>query len=644
MTVISIDIETYSGTDILHGVYRYVDSPDFQILLFSYSINGGEVIDVDLANGEKIPDEIIRMLYDETVIKSAFNANFERICLSKHLGMTGYFLSPKGWQCTMVWCAYLGLPLSLKEAGAVLGLSKQKLDEGKGHINYFCKPCKPTKANGFRTRNLPSDDPERWRDFIKYNRRDVETEMEIRSRLLKFPVPESFWDEYVIDQQINDRGVLVDMNFVNKAIEIDAKHRSTLYSELKSITGLENPNSVKQLKDWLEVKNIRVSSLGKDDVSELLKTNLPTTVKKALALRQELSKTSVKKYQAMCSSICSDGRVHGMFQFYGARTGRWAGRNVQLQNLPRNEYPDISSARNLVLTSDPESVEIIYDSVPGTLSQLIRTAFVPKDGCSFYVADYSAIEARVTAWYANEQWRLNAFRENKDIYCESASQMFGVPVIKHGINEELRSKGKIAELALGYGGAVGALKAMDRDKKLAESEMTDLVRRWREKSPHICKFWWDIDSAVKHTVCTHETSVVNNLRFIYEGKSLFIELPSGRRLTYINPRKVNSNFGGTSIVFKGTDSVSKKWTDIETYGPKLVENIVQATARDILCYAMKNLRDMNIVMHIHDELVIEAPMETSIDEICKTMSRTPPWAKGLPLNADGYICEFYRKD
>lgn len=646
MKTISIDIETFSSVDLAKsGVYRYAESPDFEVLLFGYSVDGGAVSVVDLASDEKIPLHILSALEDETVIKCAFNANFERICLSRLLGYeTGRYLSPVSWHCTMVWSAYMGLPLSLQGCGAVLRLDRQKLTEGKELIRYFCVPCQPTKANGGRTRNLPGDAPEKWARFKIYNARDVETEAEIQQKLSRFPVPEEIWDEYCIDQKINDTGVTLDRTLVREAIAMDGVSGHELSDAMKSLTALENPNSVSQMKAWLAANGLHTDTLGKKTVAELLKT-APEYLREVLLLRQQLAKSSVKKYQAMENAVCSDGRARGMFQFYGAnRTGRWAGRLIQMQNLPQNHLSDLSQARALVRTGNREAVKLLYEDIPDTLSQLIRTAFVAPEGKKFIVADFSAIEARVIAWMAGETWRQQVFADGKDIYCASASQMFGVPVEKHGINGHLRQKGKIAELALGYGGAVGALKAMGAlDMGLSEEELPPLVQAWRNTNPNIVNFWWAVDSAVTEAVQRRTSAKTHGIRFTYRSGMLLITLPSGRNLAYIKPKIGTNSFGSPCVTYEGIGG-TKKWERLESYGPKFVENIVQATARDILCYAMKTLRHTDIVMHIHDEIVIEADPQMSLQAVCGQMGRTPPWAPGLLLRADGYETQFYRKD
>ena len=646
MTTLSIDIETYSDAELPKtGVYKYVESPVFEILLFSYSVDGGDVKTVDIACGEKIPADILFALEDETVTKWAFNANFERICLSKYLGYpTGEYLDPSSWKCSLVWSATLGLPLSLEGVGAVLGLEKQKLAEGKDLIKYFCVPCKPTKVNGNRTRNLPFHAPDKWLAFKKYNVRDVETEMAIQQRLAKFPVSDCVWDEYHLDQEINDRGVALDMGLVRQALYIDSRSRQELTKAMKKLTTLENPNSVIQMKSWLCENGYETESLDKKAVLEMLKT-APPELKKVLTLRQQLAKSSVKKYQAMETAVCADGRARGMFQFYGAnRTGRWAGRIIQMQNLPQNRLENLSDARELVKNGDYESLETFFDDVPDTLSQLIRTAFVPRENAKLIVADFSAIEARVIAWLAGEEWRQKVFEDGKDIYCASASQMFGVPVEKHGVNGHLRQKGKIAELALGYGGSVGALKAMGAlDMGLSEEELLPLVNAWRSANPKIVQLWWAVDRAVMEAVSKKTTTKTHGIVFSARSRMLFITLPSGRNLAYVKPKIGENKFGGSSITYEGVGA-NKKWERLESYGPKFVENIVQALARDLLCYAMKTLRYCSIVMHIHDEVVIEASPDVSLSAVCELMARTPDWANGLLLRADGYETDFYKKD
>ncbi len=660
MKYISIDIETYSDVDLQKcGVYRYTQSANFEILLFGYAVDGGAVQVTDLACGEKVPVEIIKALTDDSVTKWAFNSSFERVCLSVWLqrNYPQYFssysidedsvrdyLDSVAWRCSMVWSAYMGLPLSLAGAGTVLGLEEQKLKEGKDLIRYFCVPCKPTKVNGGRTRNLPEHDMEKWNLFKFYNQRDVEVEMSIQDRLKKYPVPDFVWGEYHLDQEINDRGIALDIDVVKNAIAFDAKSKAELAEKMQELTDLDNPNSVVQMKQWLADNGLEMDSLGKKEVAQAVKT-APKELTEVLLLRQQLSKSSVKKYQAMQNAVCEDGRARGMFQFYGAnRSGRWAGRMIQLQNLPQNHMPDLEQARGLVESGNYDAIELLYDDIPDTLSQLIRTAFVPKDGNKFIVADFSAIEARVLSWLAGEEWRTEVFTSGGDIYCASASQMFKVPVEKHGVNGHLRQKGKIAELALGYGGSVGALKAMGAlEMGLAEEELKPLVNAWRASNPNIVKFWWDVDSVVKKCIKENKSQKTNNIEFHCMSGMLFIVLPSGRQLAYVKPRIGENIFGGESVTYEGVGG-TKKWERIESYGPKFVENIVQAISRDILMYAMKTLRTYNIVAHVHDEVIIEAEPRMSIDSVCEQMGRVPPWAKGLLLNADGYECDFYKKD
>ena len=642
MKYINIDIESFSSVDLSKcGVYRYASSPDFDILLFGYSVDGGDVHVVDLACGEEIPADIVAALSDDSVIKWSYNNNFERVCLSNYFGT---WFEPENWRCTMVWAAYLGLPRSLEDVGAVLGLEKQKLSEGKELIRYFCVPCKQTKANGGRTRNLPGHDREKWERFKAYNLRDVEAEMQIQQRLSRFLVPEFVWEEYRQDQEINDRGIGVDMEMVRNAIAMDGRSKAELSAAMKELTGLENPNSVQQMKQWLSENGVETDSLDKKAVAELMK-DADEPLRKVLALRQQLAKSSVKKYQAMENAVCADSRAHGMFAFYGAnRTGRFSGRIIQLQNLYKNTMPDLAQARELVRCGDFEALEILYDSVPEVLSELIRTAFVPQDGRKFIVADFSAIEARVLAWIAGERWRLKVFEGGGDIYCASASQMFHVPVEKHGVNGHLRQKGKIAELALGYGGAVGALISMGAlEMGLAEEELQPLVSAWRDSNPCITEFWWAVDRAVKECIKMRAGTETHGICFDYQGGMLFITLFSGRRLAYVKPRIGENQFGGESVTYMGVGG-TKKWERLESYGPKFVENIVQAVSRDILCYAMRTLRNCSIVAHVHDEVIIEADRKMSLPTVCEQMGRTPPWAKGLRLRADGYECDFYQKD
>ena len=657
---LSIDVETFSDVDLKKcGVYKYASSPNFEILLFGVSVNGGKVTVYDLASGDTVPEDIIRALSDNSVIKWAYNASFERVCLSVWLrrNYPQYFssysieddtvrnyLDPSSWRCSLVWGAYMGLPLSLEGIGKVLKLENQKMAEGKALIRYFCVPCKPTKANGGRTRNLPEHDPVKWSTFIAYNKRDVETEMAIQQKLSKFPVPNFLWAEYHLDQEINDRGIQLDMVLVEQAIAIDERSREELSAKMQQLTALENPNSVQQMKEWLAKHGLEVDSLDKRAVKELLKT-APPELAEVLELRRQLAKSSVKKYQAMQNAVCADGRARGMFQFYGAnRSGRWAGRLIQLQNLPQNHMAHLEDSRNLVRSGDYALLSALYDSVPEVLSELIRTAFVPRDGYKFIVSDFSAIEARVLSFLAGESWRLKVFAENGDIYCASASAMFHVPVEKHGQNAHLRQKGKIAELALGYGGSVGALKSMGAlEMGLAEEELQPLVDAWRTSNPNIVQLWWDVDNAVKTTVRQRLDTETHGIRFRYRSGMLFIILPSGRQLCYVKPKMGTNKFGGDSVTYEGVGS-TKKWERIESYGPKFVENIVQAVSRDILMYAIRTLSHCFIVGHVHDELIIECSMGVSLDAVCEQMGRTPPWIKGLNLRADGYETMFYKKD
>ena len=657
---ISIDIETYSDRDLKKcGVYKYAESPNAELLLFGYSINNGPVTVIDVAQGEEVPEYILKALTDDNIIKWAYNASFERIFLSVWLkrnypqyfvsysideDTVSNYLNPSAWRCSLVWGAVMGLPLSLKGIGAVLKLDEQKMSEGSDLIRYFCVPCKPTKSNGGRTRNLPEHAPEKWATFVAYNRRDVEVELSIKEKLRNFPVPEFLWDEYHLDQEINDRGIGVDMKLVTNAIAFDERSKGTISSQMKDMTDLENPNSVVQMKAWLAENGMETETLGKKAVAELMK-NAPESLAQVLALRQQLAKSSVKKYQAMENAVCDDGRVRGMFQFYGAnRTGRWAGRIVQLQNLPQNHMGDLEEARELVRQGDYDSVEMLYDDIPDTLSQLIRTAFIPKPGYKFYVADFSAIEARVIAHLAGESWRADVFKNGGDIYCASAEQMFHVPVKKHGVNGHLRQKGKIAELALGYGGSVGALKAMGAlEMGLSEDELQPLVDAWRASNPNIVQLWWDVDAAVKTVVTMHTTAETHGIKFSWRSGMMFIHLPSGRKLCYVKPRIGQNKFGGDSITYEGVGS-TKKWERLESYGPKFVENIVQAISRDLLMNAMKTLSHCFICGHVHDELIIECREDVSLDELCKQMARVPDWMPGILLRADGYITPWYRKD
>ena len=660
MHTISIDIETYSSNDLNKcGVYKYVQASDFDILLFGYAVDGGAVQVVDLAAGEKIPVDILAGLSDESITKWAFNSNFERICLSEWLrrkhpeyftsysimeDTVGDYLDSHGWKCSMIWSAYMGLPLSLAGAGAVLGLEEQKLKEGKDLIRYFCVPCKATKSNGGRTRNLPEHDRKKWELFKAYNQRDVEVEQSIQKKLAKFPVPDFVWGEFWLDQEICDREIAIDRKMVEEAIALDEISKNELSETMCEMTSLDNPNSVMQMKQWLSKQGIEVESLGKKEVAKLI-GKVDGELKEVLQLRQQLAKSSVKKYQAMQNAVCSDGRARGMFQFYGAnRSGRWAGRIIQLQNLPQNHMEDLEEARSLVRNRDYTALSMLYDSVPEVLSELIRTAFVARDGYKFVVSDFSAIEARVLSWLAGEKWRTEVFVNNGDIYCASASAMFGVSVEKHGENAHLRQKGKIAELALGYGGSVGALKSMGAlEIGIAEEEQQPLVDMWRQSNPNIVRFWWDVDRAVKNVVKNRTQEEVKGIRFYYQSGMLFIRLPSGRQLSYVKPRMGENKFGGESVTYEGVGG-TKKCERIESYGSKFVENIVQAISRDILSFAMQTLSSCFICGHVHDELIIECSKDVSLEAICEQMGRTPSWAKGLIMRADGYETEFYKKD
>ena len=690
MKELSIDIETFSPEDLTRsGVYRYAEAPDFRVLLFGYSCDGGPVSVVDLASGETLPPQVLSALLDDRVVKWAFNASFERVCLSRYLQdlkllPSGWFLSPASWRCSMVWCEYLGLPHSLAGAGEALGLEKQKLAEGRDLIRFFCQPAKPSLLNGQSERNLPWSAPDRWQQFVDYNRRDVETEEEIRQRVHRYPVPEKVWKEYAVDQEINDRGIRVDMGFVSCALAVDDSVRWALSAELQQRTELTNPNSVAQIRQWLEDHGTEVRDLSKKQVKELL-ADASEEIRPVLLLRQQLAKSSVKKYRAMADTVCADGRIRGMFRFYGAsRSGRWSGKGVQLQNLPQNHLPDLSDARRLVASGDEESLGLLYDSVPDVLSELIRTAFVPAEGKKFIVADFSAIEARVIAWLAGETWRSEVFASGGDIYCASAEKMFHVPVEKHGVNGHLRQKGKVAELALGYGGGVGALRAMGAPEMgVSERELQPLVDAWRKASPNIVRLWWNVDAAVKTAIRARRTvklpvgSVSNNstlhsslftlkkplhsplstLDISCRAGMLFVTLPSGRSLCYVRPRLTENRFGGESIEYMGIGP-AKKWERIESYGPKFVENIVQGISRDLLAEAMMRLSSPNffgpkgsggdrkaprIVAHVHDEVIVEADPEVTVEEICGIMAQCPSWAAGLQLRADGYECEFYQK-
>ena len=656
---LSLDLETKSSVDISKaGAYKYAESPDFEILLFGVSVNHGPITVYDLACGDTVPEEIIAALSDDRVTKWAYNASFERVCLSVWLrryypqhfrtySIPGdpvqNYLDPASWKCTLVWAAYNGLPLGLEKVGAVLGFEEQKLKEGKNLIKYFCCPCKPTKTNGGRTWNLPHHAPDKWELFKKYNERDVQVEMQIQERLKNYPVPDQVWDEYHLDQEINDRGIMIDQDMVREALRIDELSKTDLTARMQKKTGLSNPNSVIQMKDYLAENGMEVDSLGKKDVAAMIKT-APEDLAEVLSLRLQLAKSSVRKYQAMQNAVCADGRCHGMFQFYGAnRSGRWAGRLIQLQNLPQNHMDDLEQARDLVKAGDYEMLDMLYDSVPGVLSELIRTAFIPRPGYKFIVSDFSAIEARVLSHLAHEEWRAEVFRKGRDIYCESASRMFGCVVEKHGQNSHLRQKGKIAELALGYGGSVGALKAMGAlDMGLTEDELQPLVDMWRSSNPNITAYWWAVDTAVKDAIKQRTKTQVGDITFVMKNGMLFITLPSGRRLAYVKPRIGENRFGGESVTYMGIDA-QKKWSRIESYGPKFVENIVQAVSRDILAHAMRTLSHCFICGHVHDELIIECSPDVSLDAICEQMGRTPPWIPGIELRADGYECGFYQK-
>jgi DNA polymerase len=660
MKHINLDLETYSDVDLQKcGLYKYAQSPNFEILLFGYAVDGGEVEVVDLSCGEEIPQKIIEALTDDSVTKWAFNASFERICLSVWLrrnypenfssysideDSVGDYLDPSAWKCSMIWSAYMGLPLSLAGVGAVLGLEEQKLKEGKDLIRYFCIPCKPTKVNGGRTRNHTEHDLEKWNRFKFYNKRDVEVEISIQEKLKKYPVPDFVWEEYHLDQEINDRGIALDMAVVKNAIDFDAKSKSELSRKIQELTSLGNPNSVMQMKKWLADNGLDMDSLGKKEVAQAVKT-APKELADVLRLRQQLAKSSVKKYQSMQNAVCEDARARGMFQFYGGnRTGRYSGRLIQLQNLRQNHMPDLEQARGLVESGNYNAMELLYDDIPDTLSQLIRTAFVPRDGMKFIVADFSAIEARALSWLAGERWRMDVFEKNGDIYCETASKMFHCKVVKHGENSELRQKGKQCELSCGYGGSVGALKAMGAlESGMQEDELKPLVDAWRQANPNIVCFWWAVDRAAKKCIKQKTTTETHGIYFSYQSGFLFITLPSGRKLAYVKPRIGENRFGGESVTYEGVGG-TKKWERIESYGPKFVENIVQAISRDILCFAMETLRNYFIVAHVHDEVIIEADMRMSLSAVCEQMARTPPWAKGLLLRADGYECQFYQKD
>lgn len=642
---LAIDIETYSDVDLISfGVYKYSSSPHFEILLIAYSVDDEETVCIDVANGEEPPKEFIEMLFDDTVTKTAFNANFERTCFSNYYQ---HSFRPEAWRCTAVQAAMLALPLSLEGVGAVLGLDKQKMTEGKELIKYFCSPCKATKSNGGRTRNLPKDAPEKWRQFKTYCIRDVDVEKQIRQRLAKFPIPKREQEIYCLDQRINDRGIMVDRNLVNHAVACDLLYKETATARAYELTGLENPNSVSQLKLWLKEKGLEVDSLAKDTVKDL-SMKAEGDVQEVLKLRLATSKTSVKKYEAIDRSVCAENRVHGLLQFYGAnRTGRWAGRLVQIHNLPQNHLPDLELARALVSEGRYEEVELFYESTPNVLSELIRTAFVAKPGCRFIISDYSAIEARVLAWLAGEEWRLQVFETHGKIYEASASAMFHVPIEEITKTSPLRQKGKISELALGYGGAVGALTSMGALKMgLTEEELPGLVSTWRSANPHITAFWWAVDEAAITAVRDNKPSKVGRVSFEYKSGILFVTLPSGRKLSYVKPRMMMNKFGREGLTYEGIGE-SKKWMRLETYGPKLVENIVQAASRDILAEAMLRLEKegFDIVCHVHDEVVLEVPDgKSSVEEVNEIMAVNPVWTEGLPLKAAGFESPFYKKD
>ena len=653
---LSIDLETRSSVDIgKAGVYRYAESSDFDVLLFGVAINGGEVNVYDLASGETVPEEILAALTDDSVLKWAYNCSFERVTLSVWLrrnhpqhfrgyGLEGdptrNYLDPTAWRCSMIWAAYLGLPFGLERVGAALGLDEQKLKTGRELIRMFCVP---SKVEG-REWNLPQDHPDRWANFKMYNQRDVQVEMNIQERLKNYPVPDQLWEQYRLDQEVNDRGIRIDQELVRHAIGMNEISANYLLQKLTDLTGLENPNSVSQLKGYLADNGMEVESLGKKDVAAMIKT-APESIAEVLDLRLQLAKSSIKKYEAMRNSVCEDGRCHGMFQFFGAnRTGRWAGRLIQLQNLPQNHIPDLDQARELVKSGDYEMLELLYDSVPSVLSELSRTAFIPEDGYKFVVADFAAIEARVLSYLAGESWRQQVFRDGGDIYCASASQMFHVPVVKHGVNGHLRQKGKISELALGYGGSVGALKAMGAiELGLQEEELQPLVTMWRDANPNIVAYWWAIDEAVKTAIKECTTTSVGKVKFTCTSGMLFAELRSGRRLAYVRPRIIENKFGGEGISYSGL-TPQKSWGRIETYGPKIVENLTQAISRDILAEAMQRLSFCRIVGHVHDEVILEVSKDVSVDSICQLMARVPEWLPGICLRADGYECGYYMKD
>ncbi|MDU1314489.1 MAG: DNA polymerase [Clostridium septicum] len=652
MRTLAIDVETYCELDIKNvGAYRYCEHPSFEIMLFAYAFDDEPVEIVDLMNNEDLPDEVIKALEDKTVLKCAFNANFERNAISNDHVLIE--CKPSQWECTMVRTLTMGLPGSLDMVGKALHFEedKQKMKEGKALIQYFCKPCKPTKTNGGRTRNLPKHDFENWELFKEYCKQDVEVEREIRKKLSKYKTTEKekrLWD---LDQEINDRGINLDLVLAQKAIECDEQFKDRLTKEAIELTGLSNPNSPTQLKTWLSEKvGHEVKSLTKDTIPKLIEESTDKNMSRALELRQLMAKTSIKKYQAMKNARCDDGRVRGLLQFYGAnRTGRWAGRLVQVQNLPQNHLPDLDDARALIRNGNFDEVEFLFDSVPDTLSQLIRTAFIPGEGNRFIVADFSAIEARVIAWYAHENWRLEVFKTHGKIYEASASQMFHVPIESVKKGSDLRQKGKIAELALGYGGSVGAIKSMDKSGSIPEEELPGLVKSWRNANPNITKFWWDCDRAAKRAINERTTVTIQyGLKFIYDPGVLFIQLPSGRRLSYIRPKIEDGKFEGSEVItYEGMEQTSKQWKRLETYGPKLVENIVQATARDCLAEALFNVdkAGYKTVMHVHDEIIMDVPIGFgSVEKVNEIFGEDIQWAPGLPLKADGYECSYYMKD
>ena len=649
MKKLSCDIETFSDVDLIRcGVYKYADSPNFEMLLFAYAVDDGDVHIIDIAGGEELPEEIIQVIKSDTVVKTAYNAQFERVCLSRYLKLPeGEYLNPQSWYCTAVQAAELALPLSLADVGSVLGLERQKMTEGKELIKYFCVPCKPTKSNGNRTRNRPCHDINKWETFKKYCMRDVDVERQIADKLKMYPISDEEHRLYVLDQIINDRGVLVDSELAEQAVKLNSIQTAVAVEQAYMITGLENPNSVTQLKQWLKENGVEIESLSKKAVKSLA-DETDGDVSEMLKLRLLMAKTSVKKYEAVIRSVCSDNRVHGMMRFCGAnRTGRWSGNILQPQNLPQNHLPDLTLARDIVKDGDFEMLDMMFGNVPNVLSELIRTVLIPKPNHRFIVADFSAIEARVLAWIAGEQWRIDTFKNGGDIYCASASKMFKVPVEKNGVNGELRQKGKISELACGYGGSVGALKNMGAvEMGVQENELQGLINDWRNANPHIVRFWYEVGNAAMKAIKEKTTVPLGKLVFAYERGILFIRLPSGRRLSYIKPRIGTNRFGGDSITYMGINS-AKKWDRLETFGGKLTENIVQGTARDLLANALINAANAgyDTVFHVHDEIICEVPNGYgSVDELCKLMCIKPEWADGLPLNADGFECEYYKKE